>query len=331
MMGISVLALAACSENAAPKELLAPCDEDAECASAACVGGVCCGATCDGACETGVCGSDGSCEVEVAGTVCRAAAGLCDVAEVCDGSAPTCPTDGVADEGTVCRAEAGTCDAAELCDGASTVCGGDGFLPATTECGEFLCSGDAAACPTSCAGDEDCRSGALCVSGACTPGRWAFITSATHAGDFGGLTGADAFCQSLADAAGLPGTYRAWLSDLTGSPSTRFTRTEVPWYMKTAEAGPILLADGWTDLTDGSIDALFVRTESGVEVAHNIPFTCTAPDGTRYNTNHCANWSTSTANADGSYGATGDTGSLWTISGQGGPCNVLHRIYCFQQ
>jgi hypothetical protein len=30
-------------------------------------------------------------------------------------------------------------------------------------------------------------------------------------------------------AAGLPGTYRAWISDITGSPSTRFTKSTIPY------------------------------------------------------------------------------------------------------
>ena len=39
-----------------------------------------------------------------------------------------------------------------------------------------------------------------------------FVTSATYDGNFGTLANADANCQGLADAAGLGGTYKAWLS-----------------------------------------------------------------------------------------------------------------------
>ncbi|MFO0761027.1 MAG: hypothetical protein U0359_31405 [Byssovorax sp.] len=78
-----------------------------------------------------------------AGTVCRASAGACDVAETCDGAGNNCPADGFAAAATVmpagplrrgrelhrrrselpadvltgrrvvCRAAAGVCDAAE--------------------------------------------------------------------------------------------------------------------------------------------------------------------------------------------------------------------------
>ena len=40
-----------------------------------------------------------------------------------------------------------------------------------------------------------------------------FISSLEHNGNFGGLVGADHFCQDLADGAGLAGDYKAWLSD----------------------------------------------------------------------------------------------------------------------
>src|SRR5262245_22977632 len=48
-------------------------------------------------------------------TVCRSAAGVCDVAEFCTGSSPTCPADAKVSPGTICRAAAGVCDVAETC------------------------------------------------------------------------------------------------------------------------------------------------------------------------------------------------------------------------
>jgi hypothetical protein len=52
-------------------------------------------------------------------------AGVCDVAETCDGSSNTCPTDAFKSSSTVCRAAAGDCDAAENCTGSSTTCPAD--------------------------------------------------------------------------------------------------------------------------------------------------------------------------------------------------------------
>lgn len=94
-----------------------------------------------------------------AGTLCRAASGECDTAEVCNGTTTTCPTDAVAgagvacgddgnpctrdvcdgsssicthdagNTGTVCRPSADPCDTAEACDGVNTVCPSDSGLP----------------------------------------------------------------------------------------------------------------------------------------------------------------------------------------------------------
>src|SRR4029077_1101857 len=67
-----------------------------------------------------------------AGTLCRSAAGVCDLAESCDGTSPTCPADAKSTD--VCRSAAGICDVAESCDGVSNDCPADSFVPAGTEC-----------------------------------------------------------------------------------------------------------------------------------------------------------------------------------------------------
>jgi hypothetical protein len=97
-----------------------------------------------------------------AGTVCRAAAGVCDVAETCTGTSAACPDD--AKSTAVCRPSAGPCDAAESCDGASNDCPADVLLPATTVCRAAAgvcdpaetCTGTSAACPA------DAKSTAVC-------------------------------------------------------------------------------------------------------------------------------------------------------------------------
>lgn len=60
-----------------------------------------------------------------------------------------------------------------------------------------------------------------------------FVTSQTYTGNLGGLAGADAQCNLLAKAAGLEGSYLAWLSDATESPSTRFNAYEYNTYVLT--------------------------------------------------------------------------------------------------
>jgi hypothetical protein len=90
-----------------------------------------------------------------AGTVCRAAVDVCDVTESCSGVGPTCPVDGLRAAGTVCRASAGVCDPAETCSGLDGFCPADVLQPlgavcraATDPCDvDELCDGTTAPCP----------------------------------------------------------------------------------------------------------------------------------------------------------------------------------------
>jgi hypothetical protein len=114
---------------------------------------------------------------------CRASAGVCDVAEVCDGVGDDCPTDAFEAATTECRAAAGECDAADHCDGISAACTAD--LKRTSECRASVgvcdvaevCDGVADNCPEDqvldglpcpdgdlCNGDEMCEVG-TCVAG----------------------------------------------------------------------------------------------------------------------------------------------------------------------
>src|SRR4051812_50129369 len=66
----------------------------------------------------------------------------------------------------------------------------------------------------------------------------------------GGLANADGICQVAADDAGLGGTYKAWLSDNTASPSTRFTHATQPYVLPNG----VQVAADWADLTDSRLD-----------------------------------------------------------------------------
>src|SRR5262249_20523455 len=153
-----------------------------------------------------------------------------------------------------------------------------------------------------------------------------FTTSTKTNGNLGGLTGGDAFCQARAQAAGLAGTYMAWLSDSTGSPSTRFTRATVP-YLR-LDGGKI--ADSWAGLVaNQSVLVSMNKTElnttvSSAPIACNLPasWTSTRPDGTLFiATQTCSDWGSGSQNAVGSFGETDATNGFWTTACSGGGCN----------
>ena len=161
--------------------------------------------------------------------------------------------------------------------------------------------------------------------------RIVFITSATYTGDeVGGVTAANQKCQNLADAAGLSGIYLAWIADTTvgSDPDTRFTQSTVEYQLVTGT----VVANNWTDLTDGSIDNLIDRDENGTQVTNRQTWTNVSSDGTRYGSsagNSCSDW-TSSGPTTGRYGTNLSTTGTWT-DGANNTCVSSYSLYCFQQ
>jgi len=148
-----------------------PCCDLATCRFS--VAGTACGSGSDTACDNpDTCNGAGVCQpnTEPAGTPCRASAGVCDVAETCDGVGADCPADGFASAATSCRASAGVCDVAENCTGTGPNCPADGFAAAGTNCRGSAgacdvaetCTGSGAACPADgfAASSVECRASA---------------------------------------------------------------------------------------------------------------------------------------------------------------------------
>jgi hypothetical protein len=158
-----------------------------------------------------------------------------------------------------------------------------------------------------------------------------FVTSTVQNGNLGGLSGGDAICNARAQAAGLPGTYAAWLS--TNSVQAR-NRINDGLFARTDGQ---LVALSKTDLTDGSISNPINRDEFG-----NIPggetqvFTGTGSDGNKWVFSSfpsidysCIGW-TSSSNPYDHTGEMGASNSSWTDTSAGQGCANARRLYCFQ-
>ncbi|MDQ2653143.1 MAG: DUF1554 domain-containing protein [Chloroflexota bacterium] len=206
-----------------------------------------------------------------------------------------------------------------------TQCGTGGAICSSTGC--------AGTCPNcGCSASKPCPAGECCdgkgTCGACL----VFRSGTGHDGDFDGLSGADAFCQSLANAANLPGTYMAWLSDTTGSPSTRFTQATVPYKLVDGTT----VAANWAALTSGTLAHEINVSETGGSPGHDQVWSHTLTDGTAGGVNalgHCENWTSSSAapTPGGNTGLGTQTGQSWTRFSNH-TCNEnFRRLYCFQQ
>ncbi len=158
--------------------------------------------------------------------------------------------------------------------------------------------------------------------------RTIFISSLLHSGDFGGLAGADAFCQGLASTAGVEGTYFAWLADGTSSPSTR-----------NSQKGPYLMtdstkvADDWADLTDGDVDAPISVNQSGSTVTGGVSvWTNVAAVGAgAAGSDHCSSWTSASSGDFGERGNRSQIDARWTEIGTTIACDVSAYLYCVEQ
>ena len=158
-----------------------------------------------------------------------------------------------------------------------------------------------------------------------------FVTSETYNGALGGLAGADAICQGRADDAGLPGTYRAWLSDSTTSVRDRFDRDydDAP-FVRTDGAR---VANDWADLTDGTLLAAITRDEFNNTGGANYVWTNTNRGGNGRGSNDCNGWTSdsSTGTVYSTIGTVSATNTLWTATSGTYGCSSRRSLYCFQQ
>ncbi len=215
------------------------------------------------------------------------------------------------------------CDTPCMACAAAKTCGPDGI------CAPIVAGTDP---------DGECTNSA-CFGGSCQTGKIAFVTSAIHDGNFGGLAGADTMCATHATMGCLPGTYLAWMSTANASPNTRFTQSSIPYRLVDGTQ----IADNYNDLTDFSLDAALNMDEKGdppplSQLSGNcqsdVSYMGTKADGTAANTatERCNEWTTTSA--EGSWGRHSSTSNLWSlycVGGGGNTCSIQAAITCFEQ
>jgi hypothetical protein len=168
--------------------------------------------------------------------------------------------------------------------------------------------------------------------------RFVFVTSTAVDGDLGGVAQADALCNSLAGSAGLPGTYKAWLaSELTPDPAASFHQFPGTYILPDFT----VVAVGWADLIDGTLDAPINVDENGVGDISSYVWTNVWDDGTilPFYTPpfSCDDWTSASPDAQGIVGWSDTTSWAWTHSNnpdacnEGACCDGLFRLYCFGQ
>ncbi|MEZ4449884.1 MAG: DUF4215 domain-containing protein [Nannocystaceae bacterium] len=146
----------------------------------------------------------------------------------------------------------------------------------------------------------------------------------------GNLDGADLECRKIALANNQPNptAFKAWLSNDSQSPATRFYKSTGRYVLVTGS----VVADNWDDLTDGTLQHGIDRTLDGKLTTDKPVWTSTMPDGVGWGDGkHCLSWTTSDINTFGRQGVTGYSDAFWTDIDVELSCGNAGAIYCFEQ
>jgi len=213
---------------------------------------------------------------------------------------------------------------------------GNGQVDAGEECDDSNTNnGDG--CSSACEqeqGGDDFTPGAS-VSGS----RRVFVTSAGYSGNMGGLTGADAICQSHADGAGLGGTWRAWLSSSVEKVADRLTHP-TGGYQRVDGA---VVSSSWDALLTSSpaiapeldefgnqIPYVGAGSATGCSWASGYffhPWTASNNQGI-YEGPSCSDWNSNSGT--GKVGLGGYSLTQWTNWCPGFDCAWSQPLYCFE-
>jgi hypothetical protein len=195
--------------------------------------------------------------------------------------------------------------------------------------GNDAASSPDATCDAAVASDpKNCGTcGNVCDSNVCANGACAgvlFVTRSGRAGDFGGPAAADAFCTAEAAAAGLKGTYVAWVSTAASPAGARLGQPMTPYVRR--DGTPVL-----ANIGDGL--SASVRTADGGSPNTSGAWTGTLADGGAASpdgTPNCAAGGASWA-SDRGVGVAGIYGAPSWSSGVVNQCQQTYGFYCFQK
>jgi len=237
-------------------------------------------------------------------------------------------------DGAVTAPEAcddGDADDHDGCSGCQVGSCGDGVVGDGEACDNGSRGGglDVDGCPSKC-GPEYLM---VFVSKGTTTGK---IEAMRGAQALKGLEAADQRCQAEAHAAGLAGTYRAWLSSATTAAASRVAPKEKtkPYFLTNAVDPNNGWSESWTALI-GPIDPMKPeRVNQALSIAADkslvggLAWTNTSETGETL-ANHCADWTSTSSQILGGVGDLGKLTSEWTNKG-GEKCDTWQRLYCFQ-
>jgi hypothetical protein len=201
-------------------------------------------------------------------------------------------------------------------------------LSAAPDANQYFMGWDSTACTGTGACAFSLTSNTVVRASFSPPPNIVFTTSTTQTAALGGLAGADAICAQRALAAGLAGTYRAWLSTSTVNAIDRLGSAS-GWVRP--DGKPVL--NSVADIAQSKLFYPPRLDEFGNDLgADPVVMTATGRDGTLADTNTTITCGDFTSDVDdGSYLWTGwASANSWAFTyAITAGCSVHARIYCF--
>ncbi|MEO8798398.1 MAG: hypothetical protein ABI551_10970 [Polyangiaceae bacterium] len=151
-----------------------------------------------------------------------------------------------------------------------------------------------------------------------------FVTSALYTGAIGSANAADARCQERAVAAGLSGSFTAWISDGTTNAYDR-TADVGPWY---TTRGELAFAQK-SDLRNGS-PATDLLDENANPASVDGAWSGTTAAGLASG-NDCDGWTNAGAGVGASIGSALGLDTSWGGDDTTATCDGKAALICFQQ
>jgi hypothetical protein len=153
-----------------------------------------------------------------------------------------------------------------------------------------------------------------------------FVTAMAFTGDLGGLEGADAICNDIAQFAALPGTYRAWLS--TAGNHVRDRLGDARGWVR---PDGLPFADRLSDLLAGRVYYPPVVTENETFPPVREVWSATGADG-RFDvgSGECEGWTSASSEQSGATGTSvGGPVAFTDNRDASAPCDTPRSILCF--
>lgn len=149
-----------------------------------------------------------------------------------------------------------------------------------------------------------------------------FATNDTFNGNFGGVTGADAECQTAADTADLRGGWVAVLSDGTNSAASRLAIEGSVYNL----GGEILAADQ-AGFWDAALDNALGYDETGAALGASEAWS----GGSAAASGSCTDWSSASSGVSAVVGDVLVADATWIDHGTPQTCNTANRLMCINQ